>query len=129
LADYGSTVESEIEMFALIARANDDPRGFSLLAMVVSLFETGYLPKAASGFFRDDRGHVSRDAERMGVRPAGAMARGKQLAVNRSTLEVVRWTPTCSAWTGLLTPIGNSWRFALTSGSPRKPRESSNPAR
>ena len=43
LADYGSTVESEIEVFAFIARANDDPRAFSLLAMVISLFETGYL--------------------------------------------------------------------------------------
>ena len=45
--DYGSTVECEIEVFGFIARANDDPRGFSLLAMVVSLFETGYLPSAA----------------------------------------------------------------------------------
>ena len=43
LADYGSTVECEIEVFGFIARANDDPRAFSLLAMVISLFETGYL--------------------------------------------------------------------------------------
>jgi hypothetical protein len=41
LADYGTTVESELEVFAFIARANDDMRAFSLLAMVVSLFETG----------------------------------------------------------------------------------------
>src|SRR5262249_41682869 len=40
LADYGSTVESEIEVFAFIARANDDPRAFSLLAQIVCLFET-----------------------------------------------------------------------------------------
>src|SRR3954454_23236677 len=33
LADYGSTVECEIEVFAFVSRSNDDPRGFSLLAM------------------------------------------------------------------------------------------------
>ena len=36
VADYGTTVESELEVFAFIARANDDMRAFSLLAMVVS---------------------------------------------------------------------------------------------
>ncbi len=50
LADYGTTVESELEVFALIARANDDMRAFSLLAMVVSLFETAYLPSGAGLF-------------------------------------------------------------------------------
>src|SRR5262249_40656162 len=47
LADYGTTVESELEVFAFIARANDDLHGFSLLAMVVSLFETGYMRTGA----------------------------------------------------------------------------------
>ena len=55
LADYGSTVECEIEVFAFISRANDDPRAFSLLAMVISLFETGYLATGA-GLFEYDRG-------------------------------------------------------------------------
>src|SRR5260370_20774419 len=50
LADYGSTVECEIEVFAFVARSNDDPRGFSLLAMVVSLFETGYMARGAGVF-------------------------------------------------------------------------------
>ena len=50
VADYGTTVESELEVFAFIARANDDPRAFSLLAMVVSLFETGYL-RSGAGLF------------------------------------------------------------------------------
>ena len=45
LADYGTTVESEVEVFGLIARANDDMHAFSLLAMVISLFETGYLAR------------------------------------------------------------------------------------
>jgi hypothetical protein len=80
LADYGSTVESEIEVFGLIARANDDPRAFSLLAMVLGLFETGYLYGAAKGFFGYDRGHLSRDAQRMATRLADAMYRGAKLA-------------------------------------------------
>ena len=50
LADFGTTVESELEVFAFIARANDDPRAFSLLAGVVSLFETGYL-RTGAGLF------------------------------------------------------------------------------
>jgi hypothetical protein len=80
LADYGSTVECEIEVFGLISRANDDPSGFSLLAMVLGLFETGYLFNAAKGFFEYDRGHLSRDVDRMAVRLADAMARGANTA-------------------------------------------------
>ncbi len=80
LADYGSAVESEIEVFGLIARCNDDPKAFSLLAMVLGLFETGYLFDAAKGFFEYDRGHLSRDIDRMAVRLADAMYRGAMLA-------------------------------------------------
>ncbi len=80
LAGYGSTVESEIEVFGLIARANDDPHVFSLLAMVLGLFETGYLYGAAKGFFGYDRGHLSGDVNRMSVRLADAMYRGAMLA-------------------------------------------------
>ncbi len=58
LADYGTSVENELEVFGLIARAIPDPRGFSLLAMVIGLFETGYLMQAA-GLFQYDRGHLS----------------------------------------------------------------------
>jgi hypothetical protein len=76
LADYGSTVESEIEVFGFISRANTDPEGFALLAMVLGLFETGYLFNAANAFFEYDRGHMSRDVEHMSVRLADAMARG-----------------------------------------------------
>ena len=73
LADFGTKVESELEVFAFIARANDDPRGFSLLAMVVSLFETGYLAKGA-GLFEAAPGQLSRDG--MAVRVADALRRG-----------------------------------------------------
>jgi hypothetical protein len=73
LADYGTTVESELEVFAFIARANDDPRAFSLLAMVVSLFETGYL-RAGAGLFEASPGQLSRQG--VAVRLADAMRRG-----------------------------------------------------
>jgi hypothetical protein len=73
LADYGTTVECELEVFAFIARANDDMRAFSLLAMVVSLFETGYL-RAGAGLFESDSGHLSRSG--VAVRLADAMRRG-----------------------------------------------------
>ena len=73
LGDYGTRVESELEVFAFIARANDDPKGFSLLAMVVSLFETGYLATGA-GLFEAFPGQLSQDG--MAVRLADALRRG-----------------------------------------------------
>jgi len=73
LAGYGSTVESEIEVFAFIARGNDDPRAFSLLAQVISLFETGYAA-TGMGLFQYDRGHLSHEG--MAVRLADALRRG-----------------------------------------------------
>jgi len=73
LADYGTTVTSELEVFAFIARANDDPRAFSLLAMVVSLFETGYL-RTGAGLFEAFPGQLSRDG--VATRIADAMRRG-----------------------------------------------------
>jgi hypothetical protein len=72
-ADYGTTVECELEVFAFIARANDDLRAFSLLAMVVSLFETAYLPSGA-GLFQADGGHLSHAGA--ATRLADAMRRG-----------------------------------------------------
>ena len=73
LADYGTTVESELEVFAFIARANDDLHAFSLLAMVVSLFETGYL-RTGAGLFESSPGHLSHHG--MATRVADAMRRG-----------------------------------------------------
>ena len=74
LADYGTTVESELEVFAFIARANDNMRAFSLLAMVVSLFETGYL-RSGAGLFESSTGHISSQSG-VAVRIADAMRRG-----------------------------------------------------
>ncbi|MDJ0767672.1 MAG: hypothetical protein QNJ12_02720 [Ilumatobacter sp.] len=73
LADYGTKVEAELEVFAFIARANDDPRGFSLLAMVISLFETGYLAEGA-GLFEAFPGQLSQAG--MTTRIGDAMRRG-----------------------------------------------------
>lgn len=73
LADYGTKVDAEIEVFGFIARANDDPRGFSLLAMVISLFETGYLREGA-GLFEAFPGQLSRGG--MSLRLGDAMRRG-----------------------------------------------------
>jgi hypothetical protein len=80
LADYGTTVESEVEVFGFIARSNDDLHAFSLLAMVISLFETGYLETGA-GLFEHSEGHFS-SSPHMEVRLADAMYRG---AVCRDT--------------------------------------------
>jgi hypothetical protein len=74
LADFGTTVESELEVFGFIARANDDMRAFSLLAMVVSLFETGYL-RTGAGLFEASVGHISAN-HAVVVRLSDAMRRG-----------------------------------------------------
>ena len=74
VADFGTTVESEIEVFGFIAEANDNMHAFSLLAMVISLFETGYL-RAGAGLFQASEGHISHDP-RVLVRLADAMYRG-----------------------------------------------------
>ena len=74
LADYGTTVESEIEVFGLISRANDDMRAFSLLAMVISLFETGYL-RSGAGLFQSSTGHLTAHPD-LAVRLSDALRRG-----------------------------------------------------
>jgi len=85
LAGYGTSLESELEVFGFIARANDDPRAFSLLAMVVSLFETGYLA-AGAGLFTADPGHLRESG--MAVRLADAMRRGALTTGSRDFLDV-----------------------------------------
>ena len=87
VAEYGSTVESELEVFAFISRANDDPRAFSLLAMVIGLFETGYLATGA-GLFEYDRGHLSHEG--MAVRLADAMRRGALVAAHAHSPDLLQ---------------------------------------
>ena len=83
LGDYGTTVESEVEVFGLISRANDDMHAFSLLAMVISLFETGYLASGA-GLFESSPGHFSSSPD-MAVRLSDAMRRGALGATTSET--------------------------------------------
>jgi hypothetical protein len=85
LAGYGTALENEIEVFAFMARANDDPRAFSLLAMVVSLFETGYLASGA-GLFQADAGHLHTSG--MATRLGDAMRRGALTAGSHDFLDV-----------------------------------------
>jgi hypothetical protein len=87
VADFGTTVESEIEVFGFIAEANDNMHAFSLLAMVISLFETGYL-RAGAGLFQASEGHISHDP-RVLVRLADAMYRGGLAHDGRSGSESV----------------------------------------
>jgi hypothetical protein len=84
IADYGSTVESEIEVFGFIARANDDARAFSLLAQVISLFETGYTA-SGMGLFQYDRGHLSHEG--VAVRLADALRRGALAAAASQSVD------------------------------------------
>lgn len=79
LADYGTMVESELEVFGLISRATDDPRAFTLLIQVLGLFEAGYL-QAGMGLFQMDLGHVSADEEKMAIRLGDAIKRGAWVA-------------------------------------------------
>jgi hypothetical protein len=73
LADYGTTLEGEIEVFGLIARACPDIHGFALLATVIDVFETGVIP-TAFGSFDVNPGHLSTTG--MATRLADAMRRG-----------------------------------------------------
>jgi hypothetical protein len=85
LAGYGTALENEIEVFGFMARANDDPRAFSLLAMVVSLFETGYLA-AGAGLFEANAGHLRTSG--MAARLADAMRRGALTTGSHDFLDV-----------------------------------------
>jgi hypothetical protein len=74
LADYGTNLRGELEVFAFIARADPDPNGFAWLATVVGLFETGYI--ASSGFFDRDISEHNIQAPGMPERVADAIRRG-----------------------------------------------------
>ena len=75
LADYGTNLKGELEVFALIGRADPDPKGFAWLATVLGLFETGYIPTA--GFFDRDVRERNLTAPGMHRRVADAVRRGK----------------------------------------------------
>ena len=77
LADYGTNLDGELEVFSLIGRADPDPKGFAWLATLVGLFETGYVENA--GFFTGDLRERRLERVEMHVRVADALRRGQRL--------------------------------------------------
>ncbi len=77
IADYGTNLFGELEVFSLIARADPDPKGFAWIATLVGLFETGYV--ADAGFFSSDLQQRHLDSPGMHLRIADAMRRGQTL--------------------------------------------------
>ena len=75
LADYGTNLKGELEVFAFIGRADPDPKGFAWLATLIGLFETGYISDA--GFFERDVRERNIQAPGMHRRLADAIRRGK----------------------------------------------------
>jgi len=78
LADYGTNLKGELEVFAFIGRADPDPKGFAWLATLTGLFETGYIP--STGFFDRDVREPVIQAPGMHLRIADAIRRGKVVA-------------------------------------------------
>jgi hypothetical protein len=77
LADYGTNLNGEFEVFALIGRADPDPKGFAWLATLVGLFETGYV--ADAGFFSSNLEERRLDSAAMHIRLGDALHRGRML--------------------------------------------------
>ncbi|MBM3660940.1 MAG: hypothetical protein FJW95_15765 [Actinobacteria bacterium] len=75
ISDYGTHMEGEMEVFAFIGRADPDPMGFSWLATMVGLFETGYVHE--QGFFRSNVREHTLQMGGMAHRLADAIRRGK----------------------------------------------------
>jgi hypothetical protein len=75
IANYGTNLKGEVEVFAMIGRADPDPKGFAWLATLIGLFETGYIRD--TGFFERDVRERNVGAPGMSVRLADAIRRGK----------------------------------------------------
>jgi hypothetical protein len=80
IADYGTNLKGELEVFAFIGRADPDPKGFAWLATLTGLFETGYIP--TTGFFDRDVREPVIQAPGMHLRIADAILRGKVVCEN-----------------------------------------------
>ena len=83
LADYGTTLEGELEVFSFIGRADPDPKGFAWIATMVGLFESGYVHQ--QGFFQVDVRERHAETPGMSVRVADAILRGKQVEARLHT--------------------------------------------
>ena len=74
LADYSSKLEGEFEVFGFIGRADPDPRGFTWLASIIGLFDTGY--QDSLGLFQVDVHERWLEREEMAIRLGDALYRG-----------------------------------------------------
>jgi hypothetical protein len=83
LADYGTNLKGELEVFAFIGRADPNPKGFAWLATLIGLFETGYI--AETGFFERDIRERNIQAPGMHQRIADAIRRGKVVSESYGT--------------------------------------------
>lgn len=83
LADYGTNLKGELEVFAFIGRADPDPKGFAWLATLIGLFETGYI--ADTGFFERDVRERNIQAPGMHFRIGDAIRRGKIVSESYGT--------------------------------------------
>jgi hypothetical protein len=83
LADYGTNLKGELEVFAFIGRADPDPKGFAWLATLIGLFETGYI--SDTGFFQRDVRERNVQAPGMHQRLADAIRRGKTVCERYGT--------------------------------------------
>jgi hypothetical protein len=83
LADYGTNLKGELEVFAFIGRADPDPKGFAWLATLIGLFETGYI--ADTGFFERDIRERNIQAPGMHHRIGDAIRRGKLVSESYGT--------------------------------------------
>jgi hypothetical protein len=79
IADYGTNLKGELEVFAFIGRADPDPKGFAWLATLTGLFETGYI--RTTGFFDRDVREPVIQAPGMSHRVADAIRRGKAVCL------------------------------------------------
>jgi hypothetical protein len=75
IADYGTNLKGELEVFAFIGRADPDPKGFAWLATLIGLFETGFI-KDTGFFVRNVKDH-NIQAPGMHHRLADAIRRGR----------------------------------------------------
>jgi hypothetical protein len=83
IADYGTNLKGELEVFALIGRADPDPKGFAWLATLVGLFETGFIQD--TGFFTKNVKDHNIQAPGMHFRIADAIRRGKATCLVKQT--------------------------------------------
>ena len=83
IADYGTNLKGELEVFAFIGRADPDPKGFAWLATLVGLFETGFIQD--TGFFTKNVKEHNIQEPGMHHRIADAIRRGKTVCMKYDT--------------------------------------------